>query len=265
MVILYNDTNHYCKNIKAQNHPKYILEQNSLPEKKIVVLKPQILQGELDKIIEKKKTSLFNSVLHKLKKSDVTVESLKIRYEPYVVLDGNYYVNFYRKAQYVIDVDPEVTEVVVGNGVFPVNKTKGVWKKIGSKIKEEMGMHKKTVDLKFDEHVIIDKKIKKVFNDKNEEIDEPYKITPQMIENYPDNILKQNAENIKKVEFQDKIAKKAFEKLRELIGNDVRIVSENFSVNQFQVIYVPIFEARCVNPDKKVGLLRIDGISKKIL
>ena len=54
-------------------------------------------------------------------------------------------------------------------------------------------------------------------------------------------------------------------KLQKTSPQDVRVNSEQFIIDKITTVYVPVHEARCVDPKKKIGILRIDGITKKIL
>ena len=46
---------------------------------------------------------------------------------------------------------------------------------------------------------------------------------------------------------------------------DVRDLNDSIMVNEITKIYIPIYEARLVGPNKKVKILRFDAIKKKLL
>ena len=47
--------------------------------------------------------------------------------------------------------------------------------------------------------------------------------------------------------------------------SDVRALNDEFVLREITEVYFPIFEARLIGPKKKVGIIRIDGVRKKIL
>lgn len=240
--------------------------EQKVAEKKIVVLKPQLSEKVVEKIVDKKKSSLFGSVLRRPSPSEVRVASLELFYEPYLVLSGSLRTNFYRKAVHTINVDDKVTEVVIGDGIFRVKDESKVWKKFKSGMKAGAGMHKSNVDLELEEHVVREDEGKIAFNRLGDEVEFPYKITSKTVENYPKRVLGEHKKNVRKLEIklEDATAKLSSKLMKEEKSN-IRMVSETLSIDETNEVYVPFYEARCIGPDNKVGILRIDSVTKKVL
>jgi len=86
------------------------------------------------------------------------------------------------------------------------------------------------------------------------------------MENYPLRVLEQNSPNVKKPEITyDAAIEKLQTSLKKPLEPDVRALNDEFILREITEIYVPIFEARLIGPDKKIALLRIDAVRNKIL
>ena len=227
---------------------------------KTVVLRKSLDQSEASDIIEQKKTNTFKSILSRPKKEDVHVHSLNLYYESILMVSGKYIADYYRKATYTISVDSNVNEIVLGDGTFPVRSKSGLEKKFVGK------RGKNKIDLKLEEHVFVEEESELYFDHHGREIKFPFKINSKTIENYPKRLLEKNESNVKKPEltYDAAINKLQFE-LKKPMESDVRKLNDEFVLREIIEIYFPVFEARLIGPKKKVGIIRIDGVRKKIL
>jgi len=229
-------------------------------ETKIIVLRKKLEENSAREIVEEKKTKVFRSLLRSPKKEDVHIHSLKLVYESFLIISGEYAADYYRKAEHMIKVDYNVKDVVLGDGVFPAKTRSGVWKKLGAK------GGKNKVELRLEEHVFVKEEDKMVFDHHGKEIRFPFKINSKTVENYPKKLLAKNKENVKKPEIKYEAAiEKLSLKLKKPLELEVRDLHDEFTVNEISEVYVPIYEARLVGPKKKVALLRIDAIRRKVL
>lgn len=229
-------------------------------ESKLIVLKKSIDELQIQDMVEKKKTTLFKKFLKKPKSEEVHVHSIKLLYEAILMVSGIYIANFFRKAVHPIKVDFNVKEVVLGDGVFPINTKSGITKAFSGK------KSKNKVDLELEEHVFIENEDSMYFDHHGKEIKFPFKINPKSIENYPKRILNRNPLDVKKPEISNEVAIEFFrKKLMKPQEDEVRDLKDEFSINAVSEIYVPIYEARLIGPKKKVEILRIDAVRKKIL
>ena len=227
---------------------------------KTVVLRKNLDQSEASDIIEQKKTNTFKSILSRPRKEDVHVHSLNLYYESILMVSGKYIADYYRKATYTISVDSNVNEIVLGDGTFPVRSKSGLEKKFVGK------RGKNKIDLKLEEHVFVEEESELYFDHHGREIKFPFKINSKTIENYPKRLLEKNESNVKKPEltYDAAINKLQFE-LKKPMESDVRKLHDEFILREIIEIYFPVFEARLIGPKKKVGIIRIDGVRKKIL
>ncbi len=224
----------------------------------IVFLK-KVDDDQAKEIVSQKKTNVFRKLLRKPKPDEVHVQSLQLFYESILIVSGKYSADFYRKAVHPITVDYNVSEVVLGEGIFPIRSKSMIMKKISKKGKNK-------VDLKLEEHVFIEKEDQAAFDHHGREIKLPYKINSKTIENYPTKILKMYEKNVKKPEITyESVINKLAQKLKTHSESDVRELNDEFLVKEVIEAYVPIYEARLIGPKKKVGILRIDSVRNKIL
>lgn len=233
-------------------------------KKNIIVLKPQLTEEEVTEIVEKKKTSQFGTVFTRPKTEEVKVISIELFYEPHWVVGGSYTGDYYRKNLYEVKTDPLVKEVIIGEGVFPVQKESGGWSKLKRGV---TGGHKDNeLKIPVEEHVEIDVEDEIVFNPQGTEVKLDYKIESKYQENFPDKVLKENSNNVRKCLLtQDEVSEKLETVLKEDIEEDVKMVKEKISIDKLDQVFVPVYEARCVDQKDKVEILRIDAINRKVI
>ena len=211
-------------------------------------------------IIEEKKTKPFKSLLSRPKKEQVHIHSLKLYYECILMVSGKYVADYFRKASHSISVPSNVSEVLLGDGIFPIRSKSGFKKAFAGK------RGKNKIDMKLEEHVFVEEEDELAFDHHGQEIKFPFKVNSKTVENYPKKILEKNQPNNKKAEITfDAALDKLQSQLKKPLESDVRDLNEEFVLREITELYVPIFEARLIGPKKKVGIIRIDAVRKKIL
>jgi len=227
---------------------------------KIIVLRKNYDEDQAMEIVGEKKTKPFKSLLSRPKKEDVHIHSLKLYYECILMISGKYIADYYRKATHSISVPSNVSEIVLGDGIFPIRSKSGLHKAFSGK------RGKNKVDLKLEEHVFVEEEDEITFDHHGRELKFPFKINSKTIENYPKRLLEKNQPNVKKPEITYAAAIKELQsQLKKPIEDDVRKLNDEFVLREITEVYVPIFEARLFGPKKKVGIIRIDAVRKKIL
>jgi hypothetical protein len=228
-------------------------------ETKTVVLKKQMDEDAARKIVEAKKTTVFQKFLRKPKPDEVHIHSLELYYEAILMISGKYTADYFRKATHSISVDYNVGEIMLGEGVFKIKKRSSIAKAIAKKSKNK-------VELPLEEHVFLDEEGEMVFDHHGKEIRFPFKINSKTIENFTDKVLQDPRVKVRESELTHPgIIKKIDSKLKESLDGNFRNLHDELVIKKITDVYVPIFEARLVGPQKKAGLLRIDAVRKKIL
>lgn len=237
--------------------------EKDVAEKKTVVLKPQITQDEVHEIVEKKKTGLFGTVFTRPKPGEIKIAWIKLFYEPYWIASGSYFGDYYRKNVYEIKTDPTVKEVKIGEGVFPVQKESGGWSRVKRGIS---GEKENQLPIPVEEHVEIAVEDELVLNSHGNESKLNYKIETKHQENFPDKVLEKNKTQVRESSLtKEEVLEKLVNILKEIVEEDVKMVKEKIVIDRIDEVFVPIYEARCVDQKNKVQILRIDAINKKVL
>ena len=232
---------------------------------KKVVLRPILDISDAMEIVENGKTTRFRTMLQKPKKNEVHVHSLKLSYEAFLILSGKYNADFYRKVIHKLSVDSNVREIVVAGDTFPIKQGKGIFGKLGTKIKSST-RKKNQIDLELEEHVFLEEQKEIALDHHGKEIKMPYKMSKKFIESYPKRTLEKTKNNVKKPEITyEAAAKRLITKLKKSVSVSRRNLDEKITIDEIIELYVPIYEARLIGPKKNVKIMRIDSIRKKVL
>ena len=225
---------------------------------KIFALKPKLSHDEAEKIIDNKKINTFKFLLQKPSKNDVSVNSLTLYYEAFLLFSGRYTADFIRKAHHTINVDSDVREITIDQNTYPVNTKSSVLHRLEP-------TKKNRIDLEVEEHVYLENDDWISFDYKGKTIDLPYQSTKEIIGKYAKIKLNKSLKTRKPELTIDAMVQKLIDKLKRNIGDDVRSFHEELILEDILEVYVPIFEAKLVGPKNKEKLLRIDAVRKKIL
>lgn len=242
------------------------IRPSQLPDKKIIVLKESVKPLDAKDLMEKKKTSFFGSALKRPNPAEVTVQLPQLIYEQIVFISGKYDVDFYRKASYKLQVAKDIKDVIIGEETFPVVSEYGVWKKFGKKMKKGVGVHKQDLVIEGDEHVVRTIEDSLYIDNYGQETKFTHKISHDSVETYPKRILDVHKDFLKKVELtEEAIIQKLAQKLVAYLDFDIRLNSQKFTVDEYHEIYLPVYEARAHDMKKRAAIIRVDGVTGKVL
>ena len=223
-----------------------------------VSLKPQIDADVAEEMVDNRKVKLFQTLLKKPKKSEIHLHSLKLFYEACLLLSGKYTADFIRDANHTLHVDKNVSELIIDDKVYPVPRKKGVLSKLEPTWKNK-------IKIKFQERLLIENEADIAFDHHGKIIDLSYTNTQKIIEKYPRKILNDN-DKIKKPEITiDASINKLISKLKKPTDKGIKSLNEEINLYDILEVYVPVYEARLIGPNKKIKILRIDAIRKKVL
>ena len=239
--------------------------EQKIDSKKTTVFKAMVSEQQVQDVANKKKTSLYGTVFNRPKSEEISISSIELFYEPYWIVRGNYYSEYFRKTIYDFATSPEVKEVIIGSGKFPVRTEKGKWDKIRATMK--VGDNENKVEIPVEEHVELDIEDEIALNSTGTEIKFDYKIDSRNVENFPEEILKNNEMHLRPSSLnEDQVVDRLIGLLQE--GNmdeGIRKIKEKITIDRLEQIYVPVYEVKCVNSKNKVETLRVDGMNLKIL
>lgn len=228
--------------------------EERIEKMKTIVYKTIVDPSTIRLIGEREKTKLFIKMgIVKTRSDDIQLESLNTVYEPFYTIKGRYYVDYYRKKIYNLDIEDDVLELLV------LKKTlKPKISKLG-KLRGE-----RIVELEAEQRIIEEKSAYIILNQKGEEID---------LEKFPVAPSEENAEKLlseiqkKKLEVTpEKTIKVLRDKVVSKIGDVERKQEEFFEVSDHTLVYVPIFLAtyeKAKTKEKKT--ISVNGVTAEVL
>ena len=229
------------------------------PKTKVVSLKPHIDYDSAEEMVDSRKVKLFQTLLHKPKKSEIHLHSLTLHLEAILLLSGKYSADFIRDSVHTLSVDKNVQEVIINDEVFPIKQKKGVFSKLEPSFK-----HKVKIDVQ--ERVLLENTDDISFDHHGKEMNLSYNDTLKLLEKHPKKTLNEEKDSIRRPEITiDAAITKLISKLKKPADAGVKSTDESIEFKDILEIYVPIYEARLVGPKKRIKILRIDAIRKKIL
>ena len=200
---------------------------------------------------EKNKHKLFNKFLFRLNNpSEIDFVSTEKHYEPYLTVSGKYSIDYYRKCNYTVKVDKDITEVILFNHTFIPEQ--------GSySTKSEQ-----TIKLEGEERLIRNSKAFLFLNGTGEE---------SKLSEFPSAPCEKNSqelvESFKMREIAPNMDVEAIRKRIVQRPTDIqRIVNESLEIDERTVIYRPIYKVTYKCPRiAKEAYLEVDGITSKII
>jgi hypothetical protein len=222
-------------------------KKDKIAERKTVVYETHVDPTIIRVTGEKLKKQLFTKYgLFKPKPEEIQFVSLEKFYEPYVVISGRYFIDYFRKRAYVFRVDEPVREVVVLNNKFT----------------PENSGNARIIKLFGEERLVNEVKSFLIMDQEGRDA---------QVENLPSaSSVKKPEKAIKKNGIKELPEDKDVDLLRARIARRPeeisRIVEEKFEVPERTVIYTPRFRVKFKNARTgEEKTLVIDGVlSKKI-
>ena len=226
---------------------------------KTISLKPGLDSDAAEEMVDSRKVKVFQTLLHKPKKSEIHLHSLTLHFEAILILSGKYSVDFIRDAEHSLSVDKNVQEVIISDEVFPVKKKKGVFSKLEPSFKNK-------VKIEMQERVILENADDISFDHHGKEMNLSYADTLKLLDKHPKKTINFDKDFIRRPEITtDSAISKLISKLKKPADAGIKSSEERIEFRDILEIYVPIYEARLIGPKKRIKILRIDAIRKKIL
>ena len=234
-----------------------------IPEKiskrKIIVYKSRVDPTIVKLTAEKMKYKLFAKFgFSKRRSEEIRVVSVDKYYEPYILIDANYSVQYFKKRVFTLDVDPETEEVkILGESYKP---------EIDASRSGEAGEPHKVIRLEAQLWSSYQDKAYLVLDKEGKEIP-PDQVPAAPSEDHPEKILKEFSKKTGMVQVSPR---KEIDMVKSRIvkrPSDVaKIEDEMFQISEHAVIYSPIYEITFRNVRTgEERLVKIDGVSAKIM
>jgi hypothetical protein len=224
---------------------------------KVIVYKTLVDPSTAKLVGEREKLGLFTKLgLLKPKRDDIQFQSLEKLYDPFFILNGKYFIDYYRKRVYSLDVEDDVSELLIVDRIFHPKTPKLA--RFRGKTRE--------VELEAKMRVVKENSAYVIFDKKGAEVKlQAFSIAPA--EEEPNNIIAEAKEQILNLEISPA---KALELFRSRVvkrpGDMEQVNHELFEVHEFNLVYVPIYHATYLN--RKTGeakSLVVDGVTSNLL
>jgi hypothetical protein len=224
--------------------------REKIAERKTVVYETRIDTTVVQVTGERLKVQLFTRFgFMKPRPEEIQFVSVDKYYEPYMVISGRYFIDYYRKCAYKFKVDKKVLEIILLNHRLKPNELTDSYEK-----------NYKEVKLEGEERLMYEVKTSLILDRLGQEVT-ANSLPSAPSERNPKNILKKyGAEEIP----PDADLKIIRSKIHKRPKDASRIVKELFEVTERTIIYTPRF--RIVYKNVKTGnkrILEIDGVTSK--
>ena len=229
-----------------------------IAERKIIVYKSRVDPTIVKLTAEKMKHKLFGKfAFQKNRSEEIRVVSVDKYYEPYVLIDAKYQIQYSKTKVYTLGVDQDTEDIKISG--------KSYKSKIKTVPEEGDGEPRKVIKLKAKIYSSYQDKVYLALDKNGNEI--PHNQVPAApSEDHPEKILNEFSKKNEKIHASQKeinLVKSRIVKRPSEIG---RIEDELFQVSEHAVIYSPIYEITFrnsrTNEDK---LVKIDGVTAKII
>ena len=237
-----------------------MIELSLVPEKiakrKTIVYKSRVDPTVVKLTVEKMKSKLFLKFgFSKPRPEEIRVVSVDKYYEPYIVIDGKYSVDYYKKRVHTLDVYEKTEEVRILGETFKPES-----------LVTPTGETRKVIKLEAEERSSYEEKAYVILDKTGREIS-PDQVPSAPSEDHPQRILKEFGKKSGRVKIS---SRKGVEIVKSKIvkrPSDVDVIeNELFEITEHAVIYSPIYEITFRNV--KTGeekIVRIDGVTAKII
>jgi len=232
------------------------LVQEKIVKRKIIVYKSRVDPTIVKLTAEKMKGKLFVKFgFSKPRPEEIRVASVDKYYEPYILVDGKYTVNYYKKRVHTLDVDERTEEVRILGQTFKPES-----------LVTPTGETRKVIKLEAEERASYEEKAYVILDKTGREIS-PDEVPSAPSEENPQKILQEFGKKSGKIKISPQ---KEVEIIKSRIvkrPSDVDVIeNELFQISEHAVIYSPIYEITFRNvKTNEEKIIRIDGVTAKIM
>ena len=230
--------------------------EEKIEKRKLEVQKVVLDIEAVKNIVEKDKRKFFARLgFLRPSREEIECEVPQLFYEPFTMAKANYFLDYYKKKTYSIQVDEDVSEVIAFGQTLKPQLVKGLFRR-----------PHKTLAFDVQERVIYRAANQIALNRQGYEID-PDKLPTSPIEPEPEKTLEKAGKKVRRLGLQPETMLNLIRNRTAQQPSDVgKIAKEVFEITEHVVIYTPIYETRC--KQVKTGEIKIiptSGITGKML
>lgn len=230
----------------------------NIAQMKVIVYKSRVDAVTLKQKAEEMKNELFIKRFSKPKTEDIHVVSVDKNYEPYILVDAKYRIDYYAKKTYTIEITEHIEEVkILGESFKPQAEPIP-----GS---EPQQFHN-VISLEGQELFSTEDKVYLILDKNGKEIS-PDQVPIAPSEESPKKILKQFKKNTEKTSVStQEVIELAKSRLIRRPADMGSINNELFQVTEHAIIYSPVYKITFRNiKTKEEKSVSIDGITAEII
>jgi len=227
-----------------------------IAKRKVIVYKSRVDPTIVKLTAEKMKSRLFVKFgFSKPRPEEIRVVSVDKYYEPYILVDAKYNIDYYKTKVYTFNIDNETEEVRILGKTFEPETVVG-----------PTGESRKVIRLEAEECLSYEDKAYIILDRTGREIP-PDQVPSAPSEDHPHKTLKEVGKKAGKIKFSPR---KGVEIVKARVvkrpPDADRIENELFQISEHAVIYSPIYEItfRNVRTGEEKSI-RIDGVTAKIV
>jgi len=229
--------------------------QEKIVKRRIIVYKSRVDPTIVKLTAEKMKSKVFVKYgFSKPRPDEIRVVSVDKYYEPYVLIDGKYSVDYYKKRVHTLDVDERTEDVRILGQTFKPES-----------LVTPTGETRKVIKLEAEERASYEEKAYVILDKTGHEIS-PEQVPSAPSEEHPQKILQEFGKKSGKLKISPE---KEIEIIKSKIvkkPSDVDVIeNEVFEIFEHAVIYSPIYEITFKNKMGEEKIIRIDGITAKVI
>ncbi len=230
----------------------------NIAQRKVIVYKSRVDPATLKQKAEEMKNELFIRRFSKPKLEDIHVVSVDKHYEPYVLVDAKYRIEYFTKKTFTFEVTEKAKVVKILGETFKPKRVP-----IPDTDPEQF---RKVINLEGQEWSFYEDKAYFILNKSgNEILPDEVPIAPS--EDNPRKILKEFAKNAEKVKISNReVLAMAKSKIIQRPSDVDEVDREIFQVTEYAIIYNPIYKITFRNEKtKEEKTVSIDGVSGEII
>lgn len=227
-----------------------------IARRKVIVYKSRVDPTIVKLTAEKMKSRLFVKFgFSKPRPEEIRVVSVDKYYEPYILVDANYNIDYYKRKVYTFNVDNETEEVRILGKTFEPET-----------VVDPTGESRKVIRLEAEECLSYEDKAYIILDRTGREIP-PDQVPSAPSEDHPQKILKEVGKKAGKLKFSPRKGVEIVKaRLVKRPPDADKIENELFQISEHAVIYSPIYEITFRNvKNGEEKSIRIDGVTAKIV
>jgi len=230
----------------------------NIVQRKVIVYKARVDPATLKQTAEEMKNELFVKRFSKPKPEDIHVVSVDKHYEPYVLVDAKYKIEYYTKKNYTFEVTEKAKEVkILGESFKP---------QMVPIPDSEPEQFRKVVSIEGQELSCYEDKAYFILDKNGHEIS-PDQVPIAPSEDNPKKILKEFGKNAEKVKVSNRdVISLAKTKLINRPEEVDAYEDELFQVTEYAIIYNPVYKITFRNTkNKEEKTVSVDGVTAEII